>query len=231
MKPINVVLADDHEIVREGMRRLLDQDSGIAVVAEAATGEEAYRAYAAHRPDVVVLDLSMPGMGGLGAAARIRARDRDSRIVVLSAHDDPPSVRRAMKMGILGYISKSSAGGHLVEAVQSVARGRRYLDPHVAKRLDREQSGTQANPVEVLSNREFEVFRLLATGHSVAEIARLLSVSPKTAGTHHTRVMQKLGLANVAQLVHVALEYGVIEAADPKRPNDKPPAADSRISA
>ncbi len=224
MKPISVVLADDHEIVREGMRRLLDQDAGITVVAEAATGEDAYRAYAAHHPDVVVLDLSMPGMGGLGAAARIRARDRDSRIVVLSAHDDPTSVRRAMKIGILGYISKSSAGGCLVEAVQSVARGRRYLDPHVAERLEREQSGAHANPVDVLSNREFEVFKLLATGHSVAEIARLLSVSPKTAGTHHTRVMQKLGVANTAQLVHVAIEYGVIDASDPKRLRQDSPA-------
>lgn len=225
MSTIRILLADDHEVVREGMRRLLDREPDIEVVAEAGSGEAAYRLFTAQQPDVVVLDLSMPGMGGLGAATRIRARDAGSRIVMLSAHDDPTSVRRAMKLGVLGYIAKASAVHLLIRAVRRVSRGQEYIDPGVMRRLELEQRGSLADPDEVLSNREFEVFRLLALGHSVNEIAAMLSVSPKTAGTHHTHVMQKLGVTNAAQLVHLALQYGVIDPADPAHLSRTRPSA------
>lgn len=217
MKLIRVLLADDHDIVRQGLARLLGQASRIEVVAEAENGEQACSLYADHNPDVVVMDVAMPGIGGFAAASRIRSSDPESRIVVLSAHDDVASVRRMLDIGIMGYVAKSSATRMLVDAIYQVAQGQEFVDPSIADRLQPEAQGIGTDPLAVLSDQEFEVFRLLALGHTVAEAGQLLALTAKAAGTRQIHIMHKLGVANVAQLAHVAIEHGVIDETDPKR--------------
>ncbi|MDH3690435.1 MAG: response regulator transcription factor, partial [Gammaproteobacteria bacterium] len=180
-------------------------------------GEQACILYAEHRPDVVVMDVAMPGIGGFAAASRIRSRDPESRIVVLSAHDDVTSIKRMLDIGIMGYIAKSSATKILVEAIYKVAEGQKFLDPGISGRLGSGLSGTKADPFELLSDQEFEVFRLLALGHTIAASAKLLNLTPKRASTCNIHIMHKLGVSNVAQLAHVAIEHGIIDETDPKK--------------
>lgn len=203
---IRVLLVDDHPVVRAGFRRLLEVNPE-AAVAEAGSGEEALRLYQELRPAVVVLDLSMPGMGGLETVRRLMAHDSDARILVFSIHDNEAMLSRALQAGVLGYLTKQSAPSILLEAVQTVEQGQMYIDPDL---VGRAVSNGRNGLLERLTPREFEVFRLLAEGHSVNDIARLLSISPKTAGVHHTRVMHKLEVGTSVQLVRLALRHGVI---------------------
>lgn len=217
MEAIRVLLADDHDIVRQGLHKILEREAGIEVVAEAENGEQACSLYAKCKPDVVVMDVAMPGIGGFVAASRIRSGDPQSRIVVLSAHDDAASVKRMLDIGIMGYITKSSATRVLVEAIHQVVKGHKFLDPIIAGHSDSENGGVNTDPFRVLSDSEFEVFRLLALGHTVAEAAQILDLTPKQTGTSYVHIMHKLGISNVAQLAHVAIEHGVIDETDPKR--------------
>lgn len=207
-----VMLVDDHVLVRMGFRMLL-KDAGIAVVAEADTGEQACALYAAAKPDVVVMDLSMPGMGGLEALRRLLAQDSTARVLVLSAHQDSAHPRRALKAGALGYLAKGSAPEELIAAVQTVALGRGYVDARTAQTLAVAQiDGNEASPAERLSEREFAVFLQLARGASVAQIAQTLSLSPSTVGTHLYNVKQKLGAGNQSELTLIALRWGLLES-------------------
>lgn len=210
MDTIKVLLADDHEVVRAGYRRLFETTDDIEIVAEATDGEDAYRLYLAHRPTVVVMDLTMPGIGGLDASRRILARDSKAGILVFSVHENEVFLNRALDQGILGYISKRSASRVMIEAVRCVAQGQPFVGremlPFLIKRRDPEDSRLTAD----LSPREFEVFRLRAEGRSVNDIAELLNVSPKTIGHHNTSLKQKLGVANSAELTRMAIRLGVI---------------------
>ena len=207
-----VMLVDDHAVVRVGFRMLLQAAPDIQVVAEADTGEAACQKYAEAAPDVVVMDLAMPGMGGIEAVRRILARDPRARILALSAHEDTAHPRRVLKAGALGYLSKRSAPEALIEAVLAVAARQRYLDPAIAQRLAMEELAGSQDPVKALSEREFEVFIQLAKGQSVAQIAENLKLSPNTVGTHLYNVKQKLGAANQAELTLIALNHGLIGA-------------------
>ena len=207
-----VMLVDDHAVVRVGFRMLLQAAPDIQVVAEADTGEAACQKYAEAAPDVVVMDLAMPGMGGIEAVRRILARDPRARILALSAHEDTAHPRRVLKAGALGYLSKRSAPEALSEAVLAVAARQRYLDPAIAQRLAMEELAGSQDPVKALSEREFEVFIQLAKGQSVAQIAENLKLSPNTVGTHLYNVKQKLGAANQAELTLIALNHGLIGA-------------------
>jgi two-component system invasion response regulator UvrY len=210
---IRLMLVDDHAVVRVGFRMLLQaSDASIEVVAEAASGEEALQRVAEVQPDVLMLDLSMPGIGGLETVKRLRARDARAKVLVLSAHEDTAHARRALQAGALGYLSKRSAPEALVQAVRTVAAGQRYIDAALAQKLALAQLGDQPNPVEALSEREFAVFVQLARGATVAAIAEQLSLSSSTVGTHLYHVKQKLGAANQAELTLIALRWGVIEA-------------------
>jgi two-component system invasion response regulator UvrY len=209
-KLITVLLADDHEVVRAGYRRLLDSTEGIEVVAEATSGEQAYTQYLEHRPDVVVMDLTMPGVGGLDASRRILARDRDARILVFSVHENEVFLNRALDQGVLGYISKRSASRVMLEAVRQVAAGEPYIGQEMMPFLLKRRASVDSRLVGDLSPREFEVFRLRAEGLSVNEIATLLNVSPKTVGHHNTSLKQKLGGVNDAELTRLAIRLGVI---------------------
>ena len=210
---ITVLLVDDHAVVRTGFRLLLQSVANISSVSEAESGEVAYQRYVELAPDVVVMDLAMPGMGGLEALRRIRARDPHARILALSAHDDPTHARRAFNEGALGFLSKRSAPEALIEAVTTVAAGRRFLDVSLAQKLAlADIEGTVKSPIERLSEREFEVFVRLARGATVQRIAEDLKLSASTVGTHLYNIKQKLGAANQAELALIAVRNGLIEA-------------------
>jgi two-component system invasion response regulator UvrY len=210
---IRVLLVDDHAVVRMGFRLLLQSVAEMSVVAEADSGEVACQLYLEHSPDVVVMDLAMPGMGGLEALRRIRARHSQAQVLTLSAHDDPMHARRALQEGALGFLSKRSAPEALLEAVTVVAAGRRYLDPVLAQKLAlAEFDGGAKSPVERLSEREFEVFVRLAGGATVQRIALDLSLSASTIGTHLYNIKQKLGVVNQSELTLIAIRHGLIDA-------------------
>jgi len=210
---IRVLLVDDHAVVRTGFRLLLQAHREITVVGEADSGEAACQRYLELTPDVVVMDLGMPGMGGLEALRRIRARDAHARVLTLSAHDDPLHARRALREGARGFLSKRSAPETLLEAITTVAGGQRYLDVALAQKLalDELESGGKS-AVERLSEREFEVFVRLAGGATVQRIAEDLKLSASTVGTHLYNIKQKLGASNQAELTLIAIRHGLIEA-------------------
>ena len=210
---IQVLLVDDHAVVRTGFRLLLQSQPDITVAAEAQSGEAACQIYAELAPDVVVMDLGMPGMGGLEALRRIRARNPAARVLALSAHDDPMHARRALREGALGFLSKRSAPEALIEAIATVAAGRRYIDPSLAQKLAlAEIEGAARSPIEQLSEREFEVFIRLAGGATVQKIADDLKLSASTIGTHLYNIKQKLGVVNQSELTLLAIRHGLIEA-------------------
>jgi two-component system, NarL family, invasion response regulator UvrY len=210
---IKVLLADDHAVVRTGFRLLLQSQPDINVVAEAQSGEAACQMFAELSPDVVVMDLGMPGMGGLEAMRRIRARNPAARVLALSAHDDPMHARRALREGALGFLSKRSAPEALIEAISAIAAGRRYIDPGLAQKLAlAEIEGAARSPIEQLSEREFEVFIRLAGGATVQKIADDLKLSASTIGTHLYNIKQKLGVVNQSELTLLAIRHGLIEA-------------------
>ena len=210
---IRVLLADDHAVVRMGFRLLLQSNPGIAVIAEADCGESACQLHMEFSPDVIVMDLAMPGMGGLEALRRIRARDPQAKVLALSAHDDLMHARRTLQEGALGFLSKRSAPETLLEAVVTIAAGRRYLDPALAQKLALSEFDGGSRPlVEQLSEREFEVFVRLAGGATVQRIAQDLKLSPSTVGTHLYNIKQKLGVANQSELTLIAIRHGLIEA-------------------
>jgi two-component system invasion response regulator UvrY len=208
---IRVMLVDDHALVRMGFRMLLG-DAQIEVVAEADSGEQACADYARVKPDVVVMDLAMPGMGGLEAVRRLLAQDPKARVLALSAHADTAHPRRVLQAGALGYLNKRSAPEALIAAVSAVAAGKPYVDAQTAQTLTLAQVKGDANPSETLSEREFSVFIQLARGLSVAQIASNLKLSPSTVGTHLYHVKQKLNASNQSELTLVALNWGLLEA-------------------
>ena len=205
---LTLVLADDHAIVRMGFRLLLE-GVGARVLAEADSGEAAQRLFAEHAPDVLVMDLSMPGCGGLSALERILAREPAARVLIASAHADALTAERALTAGAAGYLCKRSAPDELLRAVGLVAAGQTYIDPEIAavlRRADRPE-----HPAEALTDKEFHVFLQLAQGHSVAEVADTFHLSPNTVGTHLYRIKQKLGIQNMAELAMAAVRAGLIE--------------------
>lgn len=206
MTQIQILLVDDHPVVRTGYRRLLEQSTDIEVIAEAADGEEGYQAYIRCHPDVTVLDLSLPGMGGLATIQRLCSRDSQARILVFSIHENEVLIQRAVAAGARGYITKRSAPRELVSAIYEIARGRSFFSSDIA-----DWSTHRNSLIDVLSPREFDVFRLLAEGNTVNEVAELLHISPKTAGVHHTRILHKLNLSNSAQLTRLAIRVGLID--------------------
>jgi two-component system invasion response regulator UvrY len=212
MNRISVMLVDDHAVVRMGFKLLLQEAEDIAVVAEAATGEEALKQYGVDiTPDVVVMDISMPGMGGLEAVQRLLAKDATAKVLVLSAHEDSVHPKRLLKAGARGYLSKRSAPEELKQAIHVVAEGQLYIDPTLAQAMAVEQLTGSQSPVDVLTDREFEVFMSLAKGQSVARIAATLFLSPRTVGTHLYNIKQKLKAENAAELTLIALRNGLLD--------------------
>ena len=207
---IRVMLVDDHALVRMGFRMLL-ANADVEVVAEHDSGEQACADYGRVKPDVVVMDLSMPGMGGLEAVRRLVAQDPEVRILALSAHEDTAHPQRVLRAGAIGYLTKRSAPDTLIAAVRAVAAHEPYVDAQTAKALAMAQVKGEASPAERLSEREFSVFVQLARGLSVAQIADNLKLSPSTVGTHLYHVKQKLGAGNQSELTLIALQWGLLQ--------------------
>lgn len=207
-----ILLVDDHELVRAGFRRLLEDGDKFTVVCESGSGEQAVQDFNKYQPDVVVMDISMPGIGGVGAIERIIAREPRAKILVLSVHEDSVFTTRAMQAGALGFIPKRSAPEEMLKAVEMVAQGRTCIAPEIAQQIAMQKLTGSENPLDVLSQREFEVFRLLAEGKTVNDIADILSLSPKTVGTHHTNIKQKLNVSNSAELARLAIRSGLLDA-------------------
>jgi two-component system, NarL family, invasion response regulator UvrY len=211
MSTIRVMLVDDHAVVRMGFKLLLEGADDIEVVAEAESGEDAIKRYVEIKPDVVVMDISMPGIGGLEAVTRLLAKDSAAKVLILSAHEDSSHPKRLLKAGAVGYLSKRSAAEELILAIHQVAAGKTFLDSKLAQAMAVQQLTGEQNPVEVLSDREFEVFMLLAKGQSVAHIAEKLFLSPRTVGTHLYNIKQKLNAGNSAEITLIAMRNGLLE--------------------
>jgi two-component system invasion response regulator UvrY len=209
--PINVLLVDDHAVVRMGFKMLLESDPDIKVVAEADSGENGVKMYMEHKPDVVVMDITMPGIGGLEATDRIMAKDSSARILVLSAHEDSVHPKRVLNAGAMGYLTKRSAAEELIKAIRMVANRKMYLEASIAQQMAIQQLNGEKNPVDVLSDREFEVFMALAKGESTNQIAEILSLSPRTVGTHLYNIKQKLNAGNSAEIALIAMRSGLID--------------------
>ena len=209
--PINVLLVDDHAVVRMGFKMLLESDADIKVIAEADSGENAVKMYMEHKPDVVVMDITMPGIGGLEATDRIIAKDSSARILVLSAHEDSVHPKRVLNAGAMGYLTKRSAAEELIKAIRTVAGRKMYLEASIAQQMAIQQLNGEKNPVDVLSDREFEVFMALAKGETTNQIAETLSLSPRTVGTHLYNIKQKLNAGNSAEIALIAMRSGLID--------------------
>ncbi|MDG2201832.1 MAG: response regulator transcription factor [Burkholderiales bacterium] len=208
---VRVMLVDDHAVVRMGFKLLLEGAEDISVVAEAESGEEALKTFQTHAPDVLVMDISMPGIGGLETIDRVLAKEGGQKILVLSGHEDVMHARRVLKAGAIGYLTKRSAADALIEAVRTVFRGKTYLEPQIAQEMAVEQVSGNKDPVDSLSEKEFKVFIALAKGQSVQEIAEVMSLSPRTVGTHLYNIKQKLGASNSAELAIIAMRSGLID--------------------
>jgi len=209
---IRLLLVDDHPVVRAGYQRLLEQSGEMQVVAQAGDVDSACAAWAAlpEPPDVTVTDLSMPGAGGLELVRRLLERDATARVLVFSMHDSDMLVRRAFDTGARGFLPKSAAPERLVDAVRAVHAGQRHLGPGLPQQLL--QAPDPQGGLASLSPREFEIFRLLARGDTPAECARSLHLSAKTVSNHQTLIKEKLGVATLAALVHLAIRHGVVAA-------------------
>jgi two-component system response regulator NreC len=205
---IRIVIADDHVVVRSGLRTLLEKESDFEVVAEAADLAAARRYVRGHRPTVLVLDLNMPGEPSLDAIPAIREESADTQIVVLTMQEEPEFAREALSGGALGYVLKEAAAGEIVEAVRRAAAGDTYLNPRLGARLAKLPIG----PPDDLSNREVEVLKLIALGHTNTDIAQQLFLSVRTVETHRAHIQQKLRLSKRADLVHYALERGLVSS-------------------
>jgi DNA-binding NarL/FixJ family response regulator len=225
---MQILIVDDHPVVRAGLRRLLATEPGCEI-REAGDGKEAIRLCKAHHPAVVILDLNLPGLGGLETIARLRSADSGARILVLSMHDDPLHVTRALRAGAAGYVSKGAAPEEIMRAVRRVATGRSYLEHEIAEELAfsnlRERS-----PFQDLSSRDLEILRLLAAGRSLPQIADTLGVSYKTAANNCSQIKGKLGASGTAELIRIAIRSGLTDgdadlAAPPTRPIADPTGA------
>ena len=210
-KKINIILVDDHAVVRAGVRRLLEQEPLFDVIGEAESGEKAYQLFGELNPDVMVMDLSMPGMGGLEAIRRILMRDEKAKILVLSMHEDLSFANQALKLGAKGYLIKNTLGDDLVKAIEAISQGDIFLSDEIAKKIAVSSIDGGQDPIHDLSAREFEIFRLLAEGFEVDAIATTLNISSKTVSNYQTMIKQKLNIHSPVELIRYAIKAGVIK--------------------
>ena len=210
-KKVTIVLVDDHSVVRAGVRRLLEQEALFDVIGEAESGEKAYHMFGALKPDVMVMDLSMPGMGGLEAIRRILMRHERARILVLTMHEDLSFANQALKLGAKGYLIKNTLGDDLVKSIQTVSRGEVFLSDEIAKKMAMQSISGEQDPIHELSAREFEIFRLLAEGLEIDAIATTLNISSKTVSNYQTMIKQKLNINTPVELIRYAIKAGVIK--------------------
>ncbi len=209
-KKTTIVLVDDHAVVRAGVRRLLEQEPLFEVIGEAESGEKAYQIFGELKPDVMVMDLSMPGMGGLEAIRRILMRYEKAKILVLSMHEDLSFANQALKLGAKGYLTKNTLADDLVKSIETVTQGDVFLSDEIAKKMAMQSISGNQDPVHELSAREFEIFRFLAEGLDIEAIASTLNISSKTVSNYQTMIKQKLNINTPIELIRYAIKVGVI---------------------
>ncbi len=207
---VGLLIADDHAVLRQGLKSILEQNEGWKVIGEAADGLEAVKLTESLSPQVLIVDLSMPNLGGVETIARLRRQKDAPAIVVLSAKEDEFSVQDAMHAGASAYVSKSSGSEELQFAIRAVLKGQTYLSPSVCGAYLRSESGA-TSPLQELSSREREVLKLIAEGKPNRDIAKMLHISPRTVDSHRANILKKLGVNSNAELAQVALKYGVVE--------------------
>ena len=211
VKKTTIVLVDDHAVVRAGVRRLLEQEPLFEVIGEAESGEKAYQIIGELKPDVMVMDLSMPGMGGLEAIRRILMRYEKAKILVLSMHEDLSFANQALKLGAKGYLIKNALADDLVKSIETVSNGEVFLSAEIAKKMAMQSISGDKDPIHELSAREFEIFRLLAEGLDIDGIASTLNISSKTVSNYQTMIKQKLDINSPVELIRYAIKTGVIK--------------------
>ena len=209
---LKIMLVDDHAVVRAGVRRLIEQDGRFSVVAEADSGESAYQQYLTCKPDIVVIDLSMPGMGGMEAIARIITRFPSAKLLVLSMHENAAFANQALKAGARGYLTKNGLADELVGALEQVARGDTYINTNISKKIAQQFVSSDNELLRQLSTREFEIFRMLAEGMDSNDIGNKLNISSKTVANYQTSIKQKLNVNNPVELVRFAMRSGLIDS-------------------
>jgi len=213
MERIKVLIVDDHRVVRDGLSKILESCNDIHVIGEAANGLDAIRKYAELKPDVILLDISMPKLGGLEVSRRIKKENPSAKIVILSMHEEEEYSMKLVRLGVSGYLLKDSAAQEVIEAVRSAFAGRAYFSPQISKTLAesyREVAPVQDDPYERLNDREREVLQLIAEGHTNKAIADILFISPKTVDNHRTNLMRKLNIHSAADLVRWATKRGLV---------------------
>lgn len=209
---INVLIVDDHDLVRVGIRRILETATDINVCAEANCGEEALKLRREHDPDVVLMDVNMPGMGGLEATRRTLASRKGAKVIILTVHAQAPFPTQLLEAGASGYLTKGCASDELIEAIRRVHKGGRYVSADIAQQLALSMlPGNQRSPLDELSQREIEVMMMLVRGQEIQEVADNLHISHKTVRTYKARLYEKLGVKNAVDLTHLAIRHGILE--------------------
>lgn len=210
---INVFLVDDHELVRTGIRRILEDVRGIKVVGEAQSGETAVTFCRQHHPDVILMDMNMPGIGGLEATRKILRIRPDVRIIVLTIHSENPFPTKVMQAGAAGYLTKGAAPDEMIQAIRLVHSGQRYISPEIAQQMALSQfASADENPFKSLSERELQIMMMITKGQKVTDISEQLNLSPKTVNSYRYRLFSKLGINGDVELTHLAIRYGMLDA-------------------
>ncbi|WP_087020171.1 UvrY/SirA/GacA family response regulator transcription factor [Thaumasiovibrio subtropicus] len=209
---INVFLVDDHELVRTGIRRLLEDVRGIKVVGEADSGEEAVKWCRSQHADIILMDMNMPGIGGLEATRKILRFNPDVKIIVLTIHTENPFPTKVMQAGASGYLTKGAGPDEMVNAIRAVHSGQRYISPEIAQQMALSQFATDAeNPFKDLSERELQIMMMITKGQKVTDISEQLSLSPKTVNSYRYRLFSKLDISGDVELTHLAIRYGMLD--------------------
>lgn len=210
---INILLVDDHELVRTGISRIIDDVRGMKVIGEAQSGEDAVKWCRSNHPDVVLMDINMPGIGGVDAMHRILRINEDIKIIMLTMHTENPFPSKVMQAGAAGYLSKAAAPDEVLAAIRAVNAGQRYLAPEIAQQMALSQiSPVSDDPFSVLSERELQIMMMITKGQRVVDISEQLSLSPKTINSYRYRLFDKLGVNGDVELTHLAIRYGMLDA-------------------
>jgi two-component system invasion response regulator UvrY len=215
---ISVLLVDDHDLVRAGMRKLLDEESGIKVVAEARTGEEAIKAARDTSPQVVLMDIKMPGIGGFEATRKLLRIDPDLKVLIVTTCNNDLYPSRLLQVGAAGYLTKGATREEMMRAIKAIVAGQRYISPEIANRLAfKHVRDEEDSPFDCLSERELQVMMMITKGVRVQEIADKLCLSPKTVNSYRYRIFEKLGVENDVELTLLAIRYGLVESEEPEQ--------------
>ncbi|WP_077342069.1 UvrY/SirA/GacA family response regulator transcription factor [Pseudocolwellia agarivorans] len=209
---INVLLVDDHELVRTGIRKILDEVKGLKVIGEASTGEEAVQFCRKNEPDVVLMDMNMPGIGGLEATKKIIRYSPDIKIIVLTVYTEDPIPTKVMQIGAAGYLTKSAGPDEMVNAIRAVNSGQRYITPDIAQQMALSQfKSSEENPFNLLSERELQIMLMITRGEKVPDISEQLMLSSKTINSYRYRMFEKLNVGNDVELTHLAIRHGMLK--------------------